>query len=179
MPHGTRNNEIWIHVMIRRFFFFSFQNALEQQLQELCLPFLRVASLLKHHLYHYDLPEITTTESEFVGLVNYLELVTNTTGRNVFNAAMALCFLEGNEKTLPKYWCYQLMEVQPPHEETRELILNQHVSWQQPRLLGLPREYEQLFTVRSIYTFVLFPLCDTNLCFRTISVLPWEVLLEM
>lgn len=118
-------------------------------MQQLCLPFLRVASLLKHHLYHHDLPEITATEAEFFGLVNYLELVTKPTERGSFNAAMALCFLDGNEKSLPKYWCYQLMEVQPPHEETRELILNQHISWQQPRLLGLPREYEQLFTVLS------------------------------
>lgn len=117
-------------------------------MQQLCLPFLRVASLLKHHLYHHDLPDITETEAEFSGLVHYLELVTDVTPqRDSFNAALALCFLEGNEKSLPRYWCYQLMEVQPPHEETRELVLSQHISWQQPRLLGLPREYEQLFTV--------------------------------
>lgn len=120
---------------------------MEQQLQKLCLPFLRVASLLKHHLYHQDLPEITSPELEFVRLVYYLELVTESSDWDSFNAATALCFLEGTEKSLPKFWCHQLMEVQPPHEDTRELVLNQHVSWQQPRLLGLPREYEQLFTV--------------------------------
>lgn len=116
-------------------------------MQQLCLPFLRVASLLKHHLYQYDLPDITATDAECLGLVNYLELVTDARGQTEFNAAMALCFLDGNEKLLPRDWCNQLIEVQPPHEDTRELIFNQHISWQQPRLLGLPREYEQLFTV--------------------------------
>lgn len=126
---------------------FHFQNSLEQRVQQLCLPFLRVASLLRHHLYQHDLPEISTTDAEFRGLINYLELVTDARGQNNFNAAMALCFLEGNEKLLPRDWCNQLIEVQPPHEDTRELIFNQHINWQQPRLLGLPREYEQLFTV--------------------------------
>ncbi|KAJ6638423.1 E3 ubiquitin-protein ligase Ubr3, partial [Pseudolycoriella hygida] len=121
-------------------------NALELQVQELCLPFLRVASLLKHHLYHHELPEIALSDLEYSGLVSYLELIADTVQQGSFNAAMALCFLEGTERSLPKYWCYQLLEVQPPHEQTRELILYQHISWQQPRLLGLPREYEQLFT---------------------------------
>lgn len=125
-------------------------------MQQLCLPFLRVASLLKHHLYHHDLPEVTETDEEFFGLVNYLELVANATGRLSFNASMALCFLEGNEQKLPKDWCCQLADVPPPHEDTRELVLNQHIAWQQPRLLGLPREYEQLFTVRERSEFNAF-----------------------
>lgn len=48
---------------------------LEKQIQKLCLPFLRVAALLRHHMYDEPLPEIDSPESEFVRLVYYLELV--------------------------------------------------------------------------------------------------------
>lgn len=144
---------------------------MEQQLQQLCLPFLRIASLLKHHLYHHDLPEIVSPEEECFSLIYYLDLVAETSDRDSFNAAQALCFVEGNEKSLPKYWCYQLMEVQPPHEETRELILNQHISWQQPRLLGLPREYEQLFTVIELQQYFFYFSIFTFQIFRSFSII--------
>lgn len=123
-------------------------NSLEQQLQKLCLPFLRIAGLLRHHLYHQDLPEVASPQLEFVRLVYFLELVTDSMDWDSFNAARALCFIPGTESTLVKYWCNQLMEVRPPFDNIRELVFNQHVAWHQPRLLGLPKEYEQLFTVK-------------------------------
>lgn len=122
-------------------------NLLEQQLQKLCLPFLRIAALLRHHLYHEELPEVSSPQLEFVRMVFFLELVTESMDWNCFNAAKALCFVPGTEKTLPKFWCTQFMNVMPPNDSIRELVFNQHVDWQQPRLLGLPREYERLFTV--------------------------------
>lgn len=121
--------------------------ALEVEVQSLCLPFLRVAALLRHHIYHQDLPEIKTPEFEFARLVYFLELVTRSMDWDKFNAAKALCFVPGTEFTLPIKWCGELMELGPPHDTTRDLIMNQHVNWQQPKLLGLPREYERLFTV--------------------------------
>lgn len=121
--------------------------ALELELQSLCLPFLRVASLLRHHIYHQELPEVKTPDLEFARLVYFLELVTKSMDWDKFNGAKALCFVKGTEISLPVHWCEQLKEVKPPHDTTRELIASQHVNWQQPRLLGLPREYERLFTV--------------------------------
>lgn len=120
---------------------------MEQHLQKLCLPFLRVAALLRHHLYSHELPEIKTPQLEFVRLIYYLEIVTEGMDWKDFNGAKGLCFLPGTELTLPKFWCEQLMEVSPPTDTIRELLINQNVAWQQPRLLGLPREYERLFTV--------------------------------
>lgn len=121
--------------------------SMEQQLQRLCLPFLRIAALLRHHLYFQELPEITSPQLEFVRLIYFLELVTNGMDWESFNGAKALCFVPDTEITLPKYWCEQLMDVVPPTDRIRELVMNQHVTWQQPRLLSLPREYERLFTV--------------------------------
>lgn len=130
-------------------------NLMEQQLQKLCLPFLRIAALLRHHLYVQELPEIKSPQLEFVRLVYYLELITKDADWDSFNASKALCFIPGTERTLPKFWCDQLMDlrttdtVQGQIKATAALISNQHALWQQPRLLGLPREYESLFTVRN------------------------------
>ncbi|KAH8281298.1 hypothetical protein KR018_008288, partial [Drosophila ironensis] len=121
--------------------------SMELQLQSLCLPFLRVAALLRQHLYHHEMPEISAPGLEFVRLVYYLELVTDSMDWDCFNASKGLCFIPGTERTLPQFWCQQLMDVRPPTDTVRELILiNQHSLWQQPRLLELPREYERLFT---------------------------------
>lgn len=122
--------------------------SMELQLQSLCLPFLRVAALLRQHLYRHEMPEISAPGLEFVRLVYYLELVTDSMDWDCFNASKGLCFIPGTERTLPQFWCQQLMDVRPPTDTVRELVLiNQHSLWQQPRLLELPREYERLFTV--------------------------------
>lgn len=130
-------------------------NLLEQQLQKLCLPFLRIATLLRHHLYEQNLPEIKVPQMEFVCLVYFLELVTVDINWDSFDAAKALCFVPGHEQKLPEVWCNQLINLHPSSEPEKQhtaivtLVNNQHALWQQPRLLRLPREYEKLFTVNT------------------------------
>lgn len=134
----------------------------EAQLQSLCLPFLRVATLLRHHLYEKEMPEIKRKRDdddkkdenmdpvEFVRLVYYLELVTDDYDWNSFNAAKALRFVPGNERQQPRFWCEQLMHLHLNENQQKALtalISNQHAVWKQPKLLELPNEYEKLFTV--------------------------------
>lgn len=132
-------------------------NLIEQQLQKLCLPFLRIATLLRHHLYEQNLPEIKVPQMEFVCLVYFLELVTIDINWDSFDAAKALCFVPGHELKLPEVWLHQLINLNrscEPDEQHRAIVTlveNQHALWQQPRLLRLPREYEKLFTVSIIY----------------------------
>lgn len=120
----------------------------ELELQSLCLPYLRNAALLRHHIYHQELPEVKDPEWEFPRLVYYLELVTKSMDLKKFHAAKALCFAKDTELSLPIHWCGVLKESRPPHDTTRELMTSQHAAWHQPQLLALPREYERLFTVR-------------------------------
>ncbi|XP_055914152.1 E3 ubiquitin-protein ligase Ubr3 isoform X3 [Eupeodes corollae] len=121
--------------------------SMETQLQTLCLPFLRIAALLRHHLYRHEMPEISAPPLEFVRLVYYLELVTDSMDWECFNASKGLSFIPGTEESLPQFWCEQLVDVHPPVEAIRDfVIVNQNIAWQQPKLLGLPREYERLFT---------------------------------
>lgn len=119
----------------------------ELELQSLCLPYLRNAALLRHHIYHQELPEVRGPELEFARLVYFLELVTKSMDWKKFNASKALCFATETELSLPIHWCKELKESRPPHDITRELITSQHMTWHQPQLLALPREYERLFTV--------------------------------
>jgi E3 ubiquitin-protein ligase UBR3 len=119
----------------------------ELELQSLCLPYLRNAALLRHHIYHQELPAVNGPEFEFARLVYFLELVTKSMDWKKFNAAKALCFAKDTELSLPIHWCEVLKESRPPHDTTRELITSQHTAWHQPQLLALPREYERLFTV--------------------------------
>ncbi|XP_031787991.1 E3 ubiquitin-protein ligase Ubr3 isoform X1 [Nasonia vitripennis] len=123
-------------------------HVIEQQIQTLCLPFLRVAALLRHHLYEQPIPLIRSPETEFVRLVYYLELVTEGMDWSCFNAAVALSW--HNEEvavSVPRLWCDQFgVFVSKSQIAARSLIVDQHISWQMPKLLSLPREYEKIFT---------------------------------
>lgn len=122
------------------------------QIQSLCLPFLRVASLLRYHLYEQPLPMIITSQSEFVRLVYYLELVTEGMSWDSFYSTVALNWQEPEAGvSVPLFWCDQLLTFLANwqgHQPARGLIMEQHISWQVPKLLSLPREYEKIFTVR-------------------------------
>uniref|UniRef100_A0A1B6CS83 E3 ubiquitin-protein ligase n=1 Tax=Clastoptera arizonana TaxID=38151 RepID=A0A1B6CS83_9HEMI len=121
------------------------KQALEMKIQQLCLPFLRVAALLRHHLYDQPLPEILTESTEFVRLVYYLELVTEGMALDKFNAAVALSWPEpiGNHIV---DWSRQLAEfINKSQVLARSFLSEQHVIWHQPRLLTLPELYDRIF----------------------------------
>ncbi|XP_076270101.1 ubr3 ubiquitin ligase isoform X2 [Rhynchophorus ferrugineus] len=123
--------------------------ALEQQVQKLCLPFLRIASLLKFHIYQQPLPEIRTPQSEFVRLVYYLELVTESMDWDCFNASVALNWPQGTDmhKCSPQLWCNEYSSfITKSQIAARSFIMDQHTVWHPPRLLSLPKEYEKIFT---------------------------------
>lgn len=51
---------------------------------------MRIAALLRHHLYASELPEISSPRQEFVRLAYYLELVTDGMEWSEWSAARAL-----------------------------------------------------------------------------------------
>lgn len=129
------------------------------QIQSLCLPFLRVASLMRYHLYEQPLPQIRTSQSEFVRLVYYLELVTEGMSWDNFDSTVALNWQEPKMNVLvPLFWCDQLLKFLTNwqgYHSVWGLTMEQHISWQVPKLLSLPREYEKLFTVSLAYRNVI------------------------
>ncbi|XP_023311445.1 E3 ubiquitin-protein ligase Ubr3 isoform X2 [Anoplophora glabripennis] len=123
--------------------------ALEQQVQKLCLLFLRIASLLKYHLYQQPLPDIRAAQSEFVRLVYYLELVTESMDWGCFNASVALNWPSNTNMFTdsPRSWCSQFASfISKSQIAARSFLVDQHIVWHPPRLLQLPREYEKIFT---------------------------------
>lgn len=123
-------------------------------MQLLCLPFLRLASLLRHHLYEQPLPDVTSPQDEFVRLVYYLELVDEGMEWGRFSAAVALNWpLKGT----PKIWCEEMAAFAARSQvSARYFLAEQHFLWHQPRLLRLPNLYDKIFQV------CLFINCKTN-----------------
>lgn len=117
----------------------------ELKIQELCLPFLRIAALLRHHLYNQNLPDITSPESEFVGLVYFLELVTEGMDLNRFNAAVALNWPANGSET-GQSWCGELVVfVNLSQISAHNILIDHHITWHRPRLLRLPHLYDTIF----------------------------------
>lgn len=150
-------------------------DAFSDQTEDLCLPFLRIAALLRLHLYEEQLPQIATDKDEFPKLVSFLELVTGNSSERP-KAVNALYFVAGNERQLPKFWFDQIIQLNAtdriPGQKhaTIALLSQQHEIWQQPRLLALPKEYEKIFTVS-------LPCCVSLMNFL-ISFVPISVLLR-
>ncbi|XP_020708415.2 E3 ubiquitin-protein ligase Ubr3 [Athalia rosae] len=122
--------------------------SVEPQVQKLCLPFLRVAALLRYHLYQQPIPLVRRPQTEFVRLVYYLELVTEGMDWECFNAAVALNWQDDEASiSVPRMWLDQFSAfINRNAESARSLISTQHISWEVPKLLSLPREYEKIFT---------------------------------
>ncbi|KAJ0176856.1 hypothetical protein K1T71_008035 [Dendrolimus kikuchii] len=117
---------------------------MEKQLQELLLPFVRIAALLRHHLYGCELPEIQTPRQEFVRLAYYLELVTDGMEWSEWSAARAL---PPGADASARRWARQLGAAASRGQlAVRRLLRSLHVEWSQPALLALPRDYDRLFT---------------------------------
>nr|XP_018904322.1 PREDICTED: E3 ubiquitin-protein ligase UBR3 isoform X2 [Bemisia tabaci] len=119
--------------------------ALENKIQELCLPFLRVATLLRHHLYEEPLPEILSTSEEFLKLVYYLELVPGGMDLSQFNAAVALSSPTNNLDFIYD-WINQLsVFINRSQVAARSFLSELHITWHQPCLLSLPSVYDKIF----------------------------------
>ena len=107
---------------------------------------------MRHHLYEHAIPTISSEESEFVKLIQYLELASESSITSHFDSATALnWFNDEVSVTVPLLWCQQFGVLTSKREiAARNLIIDQHVSWQMPKLLRLPREYEKIFSVHKL-----------------------------
>ncbi|KAG5337844.1 UBR3 ligase, partial [Acromyrmex heyeri] len=143
-------------------------HCIEQQIQSLCLPFLRVAALLRYHLYEQPLPLIRTQQSEFVRLVYYLELVTEGMSWDSFDSTVALNWQEPEAGvSVPLFWCDQLIAFLANwrgHQPARNLIMEQHISWHVPKLYYHERQCSMCHSVPPEISICL--LCGTIVCLK-------------
>lgn len=120
------------------------------QIQELCLPFLRIACTLRHYMYDDSLPDITPQENEFQCLIEYLELSQSNLNQSPCSSASAITWSDDNF-TVINSWFEQFSRYMSKHQfQTMNFVSELHVSWKLPRLLELPRKYSVLFQVCGI-----------------------------
>lgn len=135
----------------------------QQPLYKMALHFLRLASLLQHHLFGDALPvsagASNTDYEEFFELSSYLSI----SCEPKFDPGVDAHSVIG-------LWCrdFRLFLARSPHV-ARGLLL-QHVPWRGPRLLTLPHSYDTLFQVNK-NIFVYEPLSITFITARTCTFL--------
>ncbi|XP_069359695.1 uncharacterized protein Ubr3 isoform X1 [Maniola hyperantus] len=114
----------------------------ELEVQELVVPYLRVAALLRKHIYGGELPPIRTEQEEFSSLLRYLELVEHDVPTVTGDSA-----LWPGAANAAKAWARQLANASAGGQlAVQRVIRSLHVSWCGPALLALPRDYDRLFT---------------------------------
>jgi len=141
----------------------SSDEILESRVQALLLPYLRVAALLRHHIYEQEIPLITTREMEFAFLAQFLglggsssvdisELVKGPTASVsalsslIFPAHSFLKWISPTPLTTIWTWCEDLSSfIGRAQISSRFLIQSHHILWTQPRLMELPHAYDVIF----------------------------------
>ncbi|KAM4626256.1 E3 ubiquitin-protein ligase UBR3 [Discoglossus pictus] len=118
--------------------------SIEHYLQQFCLPFLRITSLLQHHLFGVDLPSCQE-EDEFTVLSNCLGLLSSVPqASNQFTSASCL------EWPVPAFdlisqWCSEITLFSDKHQDQVNVLVIHDTKWDLPRLLQLPENYNTIF----------------------------------
>ncbi|XP_071802919.1 E3 ubiquitin-protein ligase ubr3-like isoform X2 [Asterias amurensis] len=120
----------------------------ETAIQQYCLPFLRIAALMQHHLYREELPTCQRQDVEFEVLVNFLNLCTppsvDEKQPNLYSAR-CLHFVGDSPSNLLRVWCQEfLVFVNKNHPAAKRLLLHNPIFYP-PRLLQLPTRYDDVF----------------------------------
>jgi hypothetical protein len=152
----------------------------ESECCRLILPFLRVASLIRHYVFQQDLPDVTSELSEFEKLSTFLELkqvdriapVTTRDDNDMDDSTMSpsiasprfvstLAALNWftNDSSEMLLWLESLKSsVSSLNLAIIRKALKISLVWKQPKLLRLPKNYDQIFQV------YFSPLLVVNLC---------------
>jgi len=143
------------------------EEELETRVESLLLPYLRIASLLRHHIYEQELPIISSPEAEFRSLAQFLGLgiggstnssISEAVGErrksatkppslaSLFPAHSFFSWISPTPLTTIWTWCEDLrsfiVRAQGP---SAQLVRSHHTLWNLPRLMELPNAYDIIF----------------------------------
>ncbi|XP_054165403.1 E3 ubiquitin-protein ligase ubr3-like isoform X2 [Oppia nitens] len=132
------------------------EQEIEDNLICLCLPFLRLASMLSHHLYSepYPKPLTTTTTTtttdniaeEFQLLSQFLQLAATSSTSSSSSSGQTMRWATSQPRQLVHTWCQQFTTfAQQSLIGAQKLLRDPPVQWRRPALLRLPALYDQLF----------------------------------
>ena len=118
---------------------------LEQRVQANCLPYLRIAALLRHYVYNEQLPDIWEQDWEFTRLAQFLGMADMDMSGRVLSAPCLGWLVPPSD--LVTSWTGG---VEPfasySHLAARKLVLVNNI-WRQPQLLKLPKNYDAIFQI--------------------------------
>ncbi|XP_076360822.1 ubr3 ubiquitin ligase isoform X3 [Tachypleus tridentatus] len=123
-----------------RFTDWSLQD-IESHVTQLCLPYVQIASLLQHHLYNENLPEIQNSGQEFSSLCSYLGLFSS----SPLSSVQCLNWATPEPLVLIRTWCQEYINFVNKAVISARNLLDQPLIWHQPALLQLPYEYSRIF----------------------------------
>ncbi|KAM3852010.1 E3 ubiquitin-protein ligase UBR3 isoform 2-T2 [Vipera latastei] len=118
-------------------------HSIETYLQQFCLPFLRITSLLQHHLFGGELPSCQEDE-EFTVLANCLGLLPSSFQSSEFPSASCLDW-SVSAFDIVSQWCSELVSFADKHPTQIKVLLIQKPTWDLPHLLQLPENYNTVF----------------------------------
>lgn len=103
-----------------------------------------------------------------MGLVYYLELVTEGMDLNRFNAAVALNWPANGSET-GRSWCGELVVfVNLSQISAHNILIDHHITWHRPRLLRLPHLYDTIFQVCTVLLYFVDSNLFTNEVYLTV-----------
>ncbi|PVD29744.1 hypothetical protein C0Q70_09000 [Pomacea canaliculata] len=123
-------------------------HSVEARVQEFCLPFLRVAAVLRQHIFGPELPPVQEM-LEFEHLVRYLDLVApeahSRMGTEVTGSS-CLVWAVPQSTVLVQAWCQHINNFAKIKVAECKFFLSMSGKWARPHLLKLPQHYYEIFT---------------------------------
>ena len=118
---------------------------IEARVEANCLPYLRIAALLRHYVYNEQLPDIWEPDWEFTRLAQFLGMADMDMSGRVSSAPCLGWLVPPSD--LVTAWTGGLESFTSRSQlATRKLVLLNNI-WRQPQLLKLPRNYDSIFQV--------------------------------
>ncbi|KAL4222682.1 E3 ubiquitin-protein ligase ubr3 [Mactra antiquata] len=123
--------------------------SVESTVQELCEPFLKIASLVKFHFFGDEFPERKDL-TEFQYLCAYLKLnvieKTVIEPKKLTSAAMCVRWIIDEPHTLTRAWCTDLVKfINDDHAADGKSLLTVNTQWFTSKLIQLPDQYYKIF----------------------------------
>ncbi len=142
---------------------------LEASAQELALPFLRIAALMRHYIFEQELPAVAEDAAEFAALVDFLELTSRqdeggveameteagehavsrvssvVDGINWFRPDPTVKGSNGQPEM--DLWLMEFVPLVQRKCAKAKQLLQVNLLWRQPVLLKVPKNYDDIFQV--------------------------------
>ncbi|KAM9304950.1 E3 ubiquitin-protein ligase UBR3 [Gastrophryne carolinensis] len=119
--------------------------SIEQYLRRFCLPFLRITSLLQHHVFGSDIPSCQEDE-EFTALCSCLGILQSARQTSCEFLSASCLDWPASAFDLMAQWCSELNQfTENNNSDQAKALLIQDTTWDLPRLLQMPEIYNTIF----------------------------------